>query len=188
MTVEKARAIACSTLSDGRFYHTECVAKCARALAYRTGADPDQTEIAAFLHDIMKEQSDAVLLKTMQGSAIMQDNYLSEYRPLWHAFAGASYVRNELGVSQEIADAVFYHTSGHAAMTPMEKSVFLADYISEDRVFEGAAEVRKIAETDIDLAVAAALKNMIRHLAEQGKVIQPMSLEAYNYYIYRMKD
>ncbi len=188
MTVEKAHSLAKAMLSDGRFYHTECVARCAKELAVRLGADPEQAEIAAFLHDIMKEQSDAVLLKTLEGSAIIKDNYFSDYRPLWHAFAGAVFVRKELGLSQEIADAVFYHTSGHAGMTPLEKSVFLADYISDDRSFEGSAEVREIARKDIDLAVATALQNMIGHLVSQGRIVQPLSLEAYNFYINRVKD
>lgn len=188
MTVEMARSLARATLSDGRFYHTECVARCAKELAVRLDADPEQAEIAALLHDIMKEQSDSVLLKTLEGSAIIGDDYFSDYRPLWHAFAGAVYVRKELGLSQEIADAVFYHTSGHAGMTPLEKSIFLADYISDDRTFEGSAEVREIAKRDIDLAVATALQNMIGHLVGLGRIVQPLSLEAYNYYINLVKD
>ena len=132
MTVEMARSLARATLSDGRFYHTECVARCAKELAVRLDADPEQAEIAALLHD-MKEQSDSVLLKTLEGSAIIGDDYFSDYRPLWHAFAGAVYVRKELGLSQEIADAVFYHTSGHAGMTPLEKSIFQIHFRSHSK-------------------------------------------------------
>ena len=46
MTVEKAHSLAKAMLSDGRFYHTECVARCAKELAVRLGADPEQAEIA----------------------------------------------------------------------------------------------------------------------------------------------
>ena len=67
-------------------------------------------------------------------------------------------------------------------MSPLEECIFLADYISDDRTFPGSQQVREIADKDIKLAIFTALQNMISHLVEQGRVVMPLSLEAYNYY------
>ena len=181
MTPEQAKEIAGSMLSEQRFHHSMCVAECAAKLALRLGVDQDDALVAGYLHDMMKEQSDAVLLKWMEGSAIMQCDYLEQFHPLWHAYAGAAYAKYGLGLSQEIADAIRYHTSGKKDMSPLEKCIFLADYISEDRTFPGSSEVRGIAERDIDEACLTALKNMITHLVQLGRIVEPESLEAYNY-------
>ena len=112
----------------------------------------------------------------------MRDDYFAHYKPIWHAFAGSVFVKESLNLSCDIADAVYYHTCGRPDMSPLEKSVFLADYISDDRIFPGAAQVRKTASENIDLAVFQALQNSVCHLLERGKIVMPLSLEAYNYY------
>ena len=120
MTVEQAKQLAREMLRDRRFQHTANVAQAALQLAPVFGADAEKAELAAWLHDVMKHQSDEVLLKTMAGSAIMSDDKLMLKTKLWHAWAGGIYVKNTLGLPQEIADAVYYHTSGRANMTPLE--------------------------------------------------------------------
>ena len=182
MTTQEARTIASSHLSDKRMYHSECVAKCAVQLAMRNGADIQKAEIAGLLHDIMKEEPDDVLLKWMEGFDIMQDDYFLDCKPIWHSFAGAAYACKVLNLTDDVCDAIYYHTCGKAHMSSLEECIFLADYISEDRTFPGSKEVREIAETDITLAIFSALQNMISHLVEQGRVVMPLSLEAYNYY------
>lgn len=185
MTLQEARVIAGSHLSDKRMYHSQCVARCASELALRNGADPQKAEIAGILHDVMKEEPDDALLKTMVGSDIMQVDHFLDCRPIWHSFAGAVYLSREYSLDEDICSAIYYHTCGHAGMTPLEECVFLADYISEDRTFPGSNEVRNIAKEDIEEAIFAALRNMISHLVEQGRVVMPLSLEAYNYYASR---
>ena len=82
MTTQEARNIASSHLSDKRMFHSECVARCAVKLAIRNDADPEKAEIAGLLHDIMKEESDDVLLKWINGFDIMQDDYFYKIRIL----------------------------------------------------------------------------------------------------------
>ena len=112
----------------------------------------------------------------------MQDNCFGGCKPIWHSFAGAVYACKAFHLTDDLCDAIYYHTCGHADMTPLEECIFLADYISDDRTFPGSSEVREIAKSDIKLAIFTALKNMISHLVEQGRVVMPLSLEAYNYY------
>ncbi len=43
-------------LSDFRFYHSQCVADCAKKLAARYGWNEDLAFIAGAGHDVLKEQ------------------------------------------------------------------------------------------------------------------------------------
>lgn len=181
ITLEQATALARSQLSDQRFHHSLEVAKAAKALAVRLGADPEKAELAGVLHDLCKEWSEADLLKTLEGSDIIKMPYFRDLKAVWHGFAAAVYLEKEGFISSEIANAIAHHTSGKANMSPLEKAVFLADYISADRQYETSAQVREIAKTDINLACLTALRNSITHLMQKGKVVDVRSLEAYNW-------
>ncbi|MBP0970157.1 MAG: bis(5'-nucleosyl)-tetraphosphatase (symmetrical) YqeK [Oscillospiraceae bacterium] len=180
MTIREADALARRRLSDRRYYHTQCVAKAARELAPKFGADPDRAELAGFLHDIFKEESDDVLLKTLGTSDIISDNDLAKKHALWHAFAAAEYAGNVLGIPSDICDAIRYHTSGRDGMTPLDKTLFLADYISEDRKYDDCIKVRKTAATDVNKALIEGLRYTISELLERNAVIDSRTLDAYN--------
>lgn len=188
MTCEQARALAKSTLSAERFYHTECVAKAAVELAHRFGENAERAELAALLHDIVKERDKADLLQMMKGSAIIDYVLIEPCPSLYHAFAGGIYVHDELGLDMQIADAVRYHTTGRENMTLLEKVVYLADYISDDRDFGGVDEVRKIAETSLDEAVFIALRNGLMHLFKQYRYANVESVKAYNQLLLNRSD
>ena len=188
MTVEQAKQLAREMLRDRRYEHTANVADAARRLAPVFGADTEKAELAAWLHDVMKHQSDEVLLKTMAGSAIMSDIQLQLKKKLWHAWAGGIYVKNTLGLAQEIADAAYYHTSGRADMTALEKTVFLADYISAERDFEGVDAVREAVKTGGDEACRLALAQTIASLTQRGSYIEEHTIEAYNFLVCALAD
>lgn len=183
MNSEQAKALARSVQSDERFYHTCCVADAAVTLAERFGEDVEKAATAAYLHDILKERDEADLLQILRGSDIIDFAQIERCPALWHSFAGGVYVEQELGCSRETADAVRYHTAGRPAMTLLDKVVFLADYISVDRDFRGADEVREIAAVSLERACMTALRNGLIHLFKQYRYVNVNSVEAYNYFI-----
>ena len=183
MTEQQAHELAKSTLSAERLYHTECVAKAAGELAERYGYSVERARTAGYLHDILKERDADDLLQMLKGSVIIDFAKIEQCPALWHSFAGGIYVSDELGLDMETADAVRYHTAGRPGMTLLEKIVFIADYISEDRDFRGADEVRPIAMRSLDEAVLAALRNGVIHLFKQLRFVNVGSVEAYNYYL-----
>ena len=105
------------------------------------------------------------------------------FRPVLHAFAGGLYVKRELKLSDEISDAVMYHTTGRAGMSLMEKIVFLADLISEERDFDGVEKLRDLAEKDLDAACLEALGINIRHIVDKGFFIIGYTIDAYNWFV-----
>ncbi len=180
MTSEEAKKIARNHLSDKRYEHSCNVARAAAKLAKKYGADEETAKIAGYLHDILKERPKSDLLKMIEAFDIIDGNEISRCPSLYHAFAGGIYVQKELGLSQEIADAVSYHTTGRAGMTVMEKILYLSDYISADRKFDGVERIRNLAKKDPDRALFEALRDQIRFLADSGSYIDRHSIEAYN--------
>jgi len=180
MDIDKARELAKSALSRSRFYHTECVAKAARQLALTHGIDEQKAVVAAYLHDILKERDKGDLLQSLIASDIMNFENIEKIPATWHAYAGGLYVRDELGMDDDIVHAVMYHTAGRAGMSGLEKVIFVADYISEDREFFGVPEVRELAQTSLDKACVAALRNSIVHICKKFKHIDTNSVHAFN--------
>jgi nicotinate-nucleotide adenylyltransferase len=59
--------------------------------------------------------------------AIIPDEVTQASRTLWHAVAGAAFIRHILNVDDEdILQAVRYHTTGRAGMSLLEKVLFVA--------------------------------------------------------------
>ena len=62
------------------------------------------------------------------------------------------------GLDAEIAAAIARHTTGGPGMTVLEKCLYLADFCEPAREFPGLDEVRALALTSLDAAVAAAAR------------------------------
>jgi len=180
MTEEEASSLARRTLSGERYYHTSRVVEAAGALAGRYGADAALARTAAWLHDICKEEDQKLLLQRLLGDDILRDGTVQRNHALLHSYAGGRFVKDVLGLDSEIADAVMYHTAGRAGMSLLEKVVFLADYISDDRDFPGLEEVREAAEKSLNAACVLALRNTIIHICKQQRVIDLNSVRAFN--------
>lgn len=179
MTMEQAQRLAKKTLSARRYRHTQNVAAAARQLALRWGANPDKAELAGWLHDIVKEKSGAELLQLMQQDGIMAGSTRSRPKPIWHGPCGAIYAKHRCGVRDEgILSAIACHTTGKPDMTLLDKVLFLADVVSEERDFEGVDEIRALSQKDIDAAVIAAMEENIRYLQRAGKSLDHDTEEA----------
>ena len=66
-------------------------------------------------------------------------------------------------------------------MTTLQKIIYLADYIEPSRSFTDLAEVRRLAEEDLDRAMLLSFTMSVDHLQEKGGVIHPDSIAARDY-------
>ena len=73
-------------------------------------------------------------------------------------------------------------------MTALEKTVFLADYISAERDFEGVDAVREAVKTGGDEACRLALAQTIASLTQRGSYIEEHTIEAYNFLVCALAD
>ena len=100
-TVIDLEKIAREKLSPYRFEHTLRVVDTARELAQKYGADTRKANIAAFLHDVMKDATQLEQLNVIEKSGIILTCVDTINPPIWHSIAGAAYLREELGIDRK---------------------------------------------------------------------------------------
>ena len=98
MTFEEYEAEVKKHLTEKRFYHSQCVARCAARLAEKYGADVEKARLAGILHDIMKDTPPEEQLKIIEKYGIMLTEAERRNVKLWHAVSGAAYIEHVLGV------------------------------------------------------------------------------------------
>lgn len=176
--------LAKNTLSEKRFHHTECVVKQARKLAGIYGCDERKAAIAAWLHDICKEQKTSDQLQWLTKFGIMLDDIQLAQPKTWHGMAACGFMQQELGIDdKEILHAVAVHTTACGNMSKLDEIIYLADLTSEERDYPDVEHMRNLAETaGTGPAMKAAMQYILGDLIERGVSISKDSFEAYNYY------
>ncbi len=160
--------------------HSLRVASLAAARAVSLHLDEKRALTAALLHDCAKN---------LDGSSPLLQGFTPPRRwgkvpaPVWHQYAGAYLARERFGVTDaEILRAIRYHTSGRPKMSTLEKLVFLADMLEEERVYEGVEELRRLFWADLDACLTRALQETVAFLRRKGGEIYPLTLAAESYY------
>lgn len=171
-----------SRLKEKRLVHSLCVADSAYFLAEKYGADKKKAYLSGLLHDITKQTKDDEQLQILEKGGIMLSCVEKMGKKTWHAMSGEAYLRTQLGVNDsEVLSAVRYHTTGRGGMTLLEKVVFTADFISEDRDYDDVEVIRSLAWNEgIDEACFYGLQYTIKELADGGYVIHRDSVDFYN--------
>lgn len=167
-------------LSEKRFYHSLAVAKEALRLAEKYGADTEKAFLAGLLHDICKDTAPNEQLQLLNEFGIILSALEKSALKLWHAVSGACYIKNVLNIQDaEVISAVRYHTTAKAGMSLLEKIIYLADFTSEDRDYEGADEMRKAVDVGLEHAMREALIFTIEDLKQKGMPVHQDTLDAY---------
>lgn len=177
-----ARLLIPLMLREKRAQHTFNVAKLAVELARMYGVDVQKAELAALLHDIMKQQPDSIMLHRARQSDIIE-KIDRKPMPVLHGFAASDFASREMGIEdQEILMAIKSHTCGRRNMTDLEKVIYLADMLSEERNFPEKEPLLALARQNLDKAMEQALKDSINWLKEKGGAIDTDSYEALEYF------
>ena len=175
-------------LNKKRYVHSKNVAKKAVELAEKFGCDMRRAYLAGLLHDICKNETNENNLKLIEEFDIMIDDISRREQKLWHAIAGAVYIRCILGLDDcGIVNAVRYHTTGRAGASTLEKIIYLADFISDERDFDGVEKIRKSVEGGLDNAMYTAARFTVEDLASAGRPIHPDSIAAYNEALFALR-
>lgn len=171
-------------LSDKRVAHILRVAETARQLAEAHGLNGERAYTAALLHDNARETPGPVLLAECRrrGIAILPIDEVNPI-PRLHGQLGAAIARERFGISDsEILNAISSHTLGRVGMTPLEMTVFLADYTEPGRdPHEGLTEVREAARQDLSLATRLAMDYTMRYLLDKKRSLHPQVVDARNW-------
>ncbi|MCX5797472.1 MAG: bis(5'-nucleosyl)-tetraphosphatase (symmetrical) YqeK [Elusimicrobia bacterium] len=173
-----------SGLKPGRFVHTLAVRRLAEALARRWGDDPRRASLAALLHDCGR------LIKKRRWARYALDHGLrvpllaqvARRQPgLLHAYVGAHLARRRFGCRERaVLRAVRNHTLGSLSMSRLERILYVADAVSEDRTHPEAAPLRRLAFRDLEAAFAAGLAAKLSHAVGRGAWLHPLSVSLWN--------
>ena len=175
-----AERLAQARLSPRRLEHSHRVAAQAAALARRWGASAAAAELAGLLHDLWREASSEEILAAAARYGIAVGP-IEALRPvgLLHAQVAAAELE-EAGLDGEVTSAIALHTVGGAGMTVLEKCVYLADFCEPGRDSQGLEEIRRLAQSSLDEAVAAAARRTLLDLIGRGRPVVPAALGLYN--------
>ncbi len=186
--LEKLRAL----VPSRRLAHTLGVEKAAVVLMERHFPTLSENEVraAAILHDVTKYYSvdEHIALCESEGEKLRRSE--RKNKRVLHQITG-SVVARQMGMSDNVCRAIRYHTTGRKKMSDIEKIILFADYIEENRDYEGLVEIRENYETllasgdvdALDKAIVFALDTTIKEVISRGEVIHPDTIDARNYLI-----
>jgi len=170
-------------LSKNRYIHSVNVANQAKELAEKYDEDCEKAYLAGLLHDICKEMPLVEQESLVKKSALNVSDIEISSTPLWHAIAGAEYVKNYFNINDfDFINSIRYHTVARFDMSLLEKIVYLADAVSIDRKYDDVKKYRKLCFKDLDKAMFETLKFSISNSISNENSIPLYTLEAYNQY------
>ena len=137
---------------------------------------------AGILHDITKKLDHQEQLNLCEKYGIICDNAERSNPKLLHAKTGAVLAKDLFGVSDEICEAIRWHTTGKPDMTMLEKIIYLADYIEPIRDFPGVEKLRELCYEDLNAAMALGLKMSLEEIRSHGTEPYKDTSEAYQWY------
>ncbi len=166
---DELKSVAVSLLKKKRVNHVLGCAETAVKLARRWGGDERTALRAGLLHDITKaiDGEDQLLLVDKYG--ILISDFERNYPKVLHAKTGAAVARHVFHECDEVVSAIYWHTTGRADMSLMEKIVYLADYIEPNRGFDGVEALRETAYQDLDSTLIRSFEMVIEELVRENK-------------------
>ena len=178
LSLSQLRPVALSYLKHKRIPHVLGTEQEAIRLAERYGADVEKARVAALLHDCTKKLEMPEQLALCRQYGIELDELEQKALKLLHAKTGAAIARDVYGVDNEIYRAIWWHTTGHADMTLLEKIIYLADYIEPSRDFPGVNDLRNCVYEDLDKGLLMGLQMTIDEMTEMGNPVHHATMEA----------
>lgn len=180
MKVDENRLL--EDIGKKRYDHSLRVANLAEKLALIYKVDSKKAYLAGLLHDCAKYNEK----KYLELLNIDYKKYpvFSIVDPVLHSFLGADLAKKVYNINdKDILSAIEFHTTGKKDMTDLEKIIFVSDAVEEGRDFEGIDTFRELAFVDLDKAVLSLLDNNIKFLIRKKALINPLSIEARNFFI-----
>ena len=178
LPLSQLRPVALSYLKHKRIPHVLGTEQEAIRLAERYGADVEKARAAALLHDCTKKLDMPAQLALCEQYGIELDELEQKALKLLHSKTGAAIARDVFGVDDDIYSAIWYHTTGHAHMTKLEKIIYLADYIEPSRDFPGVDTLRKVCYEDLDKGLLLGLEMTIEEMTAMGNPVHRATVEA----------
>lgn len=169
-------------LSEKRYNHSTGVMKKAEELAKIYKIDVNKAKLVGLAHDIGKELSKEEILEYARKNNIEVDSVEEVNVGLLHAKIGADICKKKYGFSQDMQNAIKYHTVGSENMDLLAKIIYVADKIEDGRTYKDEEKmkelqvVRDLATKDINKALVYEIDSSITYTIQKHKLIHPDSI------------
>lgn len=168
-------------MSEQRYIHSLNVADSAKELAILYGADPEKAYTVGLVHDSCKDVAPGLQLSYMLENGVQLTQLETDTAKLYHAMCGSVFAQKEFNIDDEdMLNAIRYHTTGRKGMSLLEKVVFIADFISAERDYNGVEIMREKAKKSLDEAIVEGLSFTIKDLIDNERLVHPDTIDAYN--------
>lgn len=163
-----------------RLAHTIGVAKMAQYLAKIYQVDETKAQIAAYMHDYAKYDTEDELNKLL----ILKDKEECEKYPvLYHAYGSAEYYLKLIGDDKDIYNAIRNHVFGRLGMSKLEEIILISDYTEENRTYENCIFCRKLLlDGKFNEAILESTEFTIEFVKKRGLEPHPLQMEVLKYY------
>ena len=182
LSLDDLRCVSWSMVFARRLAHIRGCEEEAARLARRWGADEEKMRRAAILHDCTKYLTREEHLDICDRYGVPLDAMERDTDKLLHAKSGAALARHVFGQGPDVCQAICYHTTARAGMSMEEKILYVADYMEPNRDFPEVEELRRLAYTDLDLAVGMGAALSMREMVQRDKELHRDTRSAYECY------
>lgn len=153
----------------------------ARDLAPLWEVDAAKACKAGWLHDYARSLGGPQLLALARKHGIPVDDIERQVPVLLHGRVGAAMIKaDRLCHDPEVLAAVRDHVTGDAGMNSLGRLLFVADMVEPGRDYPGVENLRRLAADDPGEALRACIKSRLAYLLENGFLIHPRIIFAYN--------
>lgn len=170
-------------LPERRLKHSINVSQCAIKLSEIYDCDVEKAKLSGLIHDCAKYFSDEQIEDSIRKYNIALDSLEENNIALSHSVIGSYIIQDVFNIQDEdIINAVKYHTTGREDMTILEKIIYMADLIEDDRKFPLVDELRELTYSGrLNEALLLSFNNTIKYVIERNQLIHPRTVSARNY-------
>ena len=168
METEKIKKELKKNLSSYRYDHSLRVAETAKSLAEEYHIDKQKAYIAGLLHDIAKELTEKENKYWIEKYHLDKSLNEEKNKKIKHADIGAVIAKEKYHITQDIYNAIKYHTIGNKNMDTLAKIIYIADKIGREKIPEELKPVKQLAYTNIDEALLYCIEQQEKNLKEKG--------------------
>ena len=178
--VEEVKKKVKELVNEERYEHSLLTGEAARLLAKRYGYDEEIAYIVGISHDIAKDFSDDENKYWIHKYNLDERLLDNDYKKMIHADIGALVCKEWFNFSDEMCNAIKYHTVANEEMSLLDKIIFIADKIGRNDIPEDLKDLKDIALNNIDEAIVVFLENERIMLNKKGYDLLPGAIVLLN--------
>lgn len=187
MNFEEIEKIVKEKLSEKRFHHSMCVVKRCEELAIRYGENVEKARLVGLVHDMAKEIPEEEKILYAEQNNLGIDDVERAKPSMLHGKIAGDMAKKQFSFTDDMVEAVAYHTTGKANMSMLDKILYIADATGDDRTWDDVQYVKDLADSDIDRALMYMFNLEIEDKLKEDKAIHVNTILARNYLILNQK-